>query len=104
MSNQSRFSDGKAIDEMKLMAMHKSPGIYFTFEENPGKSWLRDLLKALRPVIASNWLPFPPNDHGRFAEFVIHKEGRKEINIFSFKTNPDIYSLHHLGFTDFLSC
>ena len=40
-------------------AVHKYPGIYFITEENPSKPQLGDrLMKDVRPVIASNGVPF----------------------------------------------
>ena len=41
-------------NEMKPGAIHRSPGIYLTADENPGRSQLGDrLIKATRPVISS---------------------------------------------------
>ena len=49
----------KGDNEMILGAVHRSPGICLTAEENPRKSQLGDrLTKAVRPVIASNGVPF----------------------------------------------
>ena len=40
-------------------AVHRSPGICLTAEENPGKTWLGErLIKAMRPVIVSNGVPY----------------------------------------------
>ena len=42
-------------NEMIPGAVHRSPGICVSTEENPGKSQLGDfMMKVLRPVIASN--------------------------------------------------
>ena len=39
--------------------MHKSPGIYLTTEENPGKLQLENrLMKTVSPIIASNEVPY----------------------------------------------
>ena len=40
---------------MKVRTVHISPGIYFTTEEDHGKS---QLMKAAQPVIASNQVPY----------------------------------------------
>jgi hypothetical protein len=49
----------KGDNEVKPGAVHRSTGICFTAEDNPGKSQLGDpLIKAARPVIASNGVPF----------------------------------------------
>ena len=43
---------------MKPGDVHRSPGIYLTAEENPGKPQLGDnQMKAAQPVIASNGTP-----------------------------------------------
>ena len=40
-------------------AVHRSPGIYLTAEETPGKLRLGDsLMKAVGPVIAPNGVPY----------------------------------------------
>ena len=56
VSRQSHISaNDKGDNEMIPEAMHKSPGIYLTPEENHGKLQLGDhLRKVVRPVIASN--------------------------------------------------
>ena len=39
--------------------MHRCPGVYLTAEENIGKPQLGDrLMKAVRPVITSNGIPY----------------------------------------------
>ena len=46
-------------NEMKLGGVQKSSAIYLTAEENPGKTDLEgSLMKAARPVIASNRVPY----------------------------------------------
>jgi hypothetical protein len=45
----------KGDNRMKLGTAHRSPGIYLTAEENPGKPQLEDhLMKSVQPVIVSN--------------------------------------------------
>jgi hypothetical protein len=45
----------KDYNEVKLRAVHRSSGIYFTAEEKPGKSQLGDhVLKAVQLVFSSN--------------------------------------------------
>ena len=60
--------------------MHRSPGIYLRAEENPGKPDLGDcLMKSVRPVIASNEVPYIQitsiGSHGMSGR---DKEGKKE--------------------------
>ena len=44
---------------MILGAVHRSPDIYLTTEENPGNPQVGDrLMKAVRSVIASNGVPY----------------------------------------------
>ena len=46
-------------NEMILEAVHRSPGIYLTVEENSGKRQLGDRLKkAVRQIIASDGVPY----------------------------------------------
>ena len=62
---------------MILGAVHKSPGICLTAEENPRKLQLGDrLMKGLK------WGPFAPNEVGRIAQHVRKGEGRKEWDEF----------------------
>ena len=69
MSRQS--ANDKGDNEMIPVAAHRSPGIYLTADEIPGKAQLRDsLMKVVWPVIASNEVP---NDVSRIAQYV--KEG-----------------------------
>ena len=49
-------ANDKGDNEMILGAVHRSPGICLTPEENPRKPQLGDCL--IRPVIASNGVPF----------------------------------------------
>ena len=57
-----------------MVAMHRSPGICLTAEENPRKPQLGE--GAMRPVIASNGGPFPPKEVGRISK---HVRKEKEI-------------------------
>ena len=59
-SRQSRLSTNyKGDNEMIPSSVHRSPSIYLTSEENPGKLQLGDrLMKTVRPGIASNGVPF----------------------------------------------
>ena len=56
VSRQSLLSSNvKGDNKIKSGAVHRSSGIYFWAEENPRRSQLGDrLMKAVRPVIASN--------------------------------------------------
>jgi hypothetical protein len=58
-------------------AVHRSPGIYLTAEENLGKSQLKDrLMKAVQYNIVK-WNPFPSNKNGRITQHVMKAEKRK---------------------------
>ena len=68
-------------NEMILGAVHRSPGIFLTAEENPRKPQLGDsLMKALfRPLIASNGIPFlQMRSVGSHSTSGREKEGIKE--------------------------
>ena len=54
--------------------MYRSPGIYLTAEENPGKPQLGDCVTSNR----FKWGLFPPNKVSRIAQHVRKGEGRKE--------------------------
>ena len=60
MSRHSRLSaDFNGDNAIKPGSVHISPGIYLMTEENPIKPQLGDhLMKAVRPVIASNGVPY----------------------------------------------
>ena len=75
VSPHSRLStDDKGDSEMIPGAVHRSPGIYLTAEENPGQPQLGDrLMKNVRQVITSNEL-------GRIAQHDREGERRKEGN------------------------
>ena len=64
---------------MILGAVHRSPGIYFTAEENPGKPQLGETVdegSANSHIL--KWGPLPPNEVGRIAQHVKKGEGGKE--------------------------
>ena len=57
--DQSRLTANKGDNEMIHGAVHRSPSIYLTTEENPGNPQLGDsLMKVVRLVIASVWVPY----------------------------------------------
>ena len=60
ISRQSRrLPKDKAKNQIIPGAVHRSPGIYLTTEENSGKPQLGDSLrKAMRSVIVSNGVPY----------------------------------------------
>ena len=62
---------------MKLLTVHRSPDIYFTAEENPGKPLLGDRL--INAVISHNlkWGPLPPYEVG-IARYVRELVGKYE--------------------------
>ena len=52
-------TNDKGDNEMIPGAVHRSPGICLTAEENPGKPQLGDrLMKVVQLVIVSNGVPF----------------------------------------------
>ena len=52
-------ANDKSDNEIKPGAVHRSPGIYLTAEDNPGKLPTIDhIMKAVRSVIASNVVPY----------------------------------------------
>ena len=66
-------------NEMIPGAVHRSPGIYLSAEENPGNPQLGDqLMKTLRSVIASIGGPLSPNYVGSIKQRVEKGEGTKE--------------------------
>ena len=66
------FTNDKDDNEMILGAVHRSPGICLTAEENPRKPQL----VAVRPV-RLKWGPVPPNEVGRIAQHVRKGEEKK---------------------------
>ena len=90
VSRQSAYD--KDVELQGEGAVHRSPGIYLTTKENSGKARLGGrLMKAVRPVIASN-------DIGRIAQHV-RKERRKgwaRMKTFNF-----VYHRHHSACTRF---
>ena len=55
-----RLNDDNDKGDKELIpeVVHRSPVIFLTTEENPGKPQLEDrLMKAVRPVIGSNVVP-----------------------------------------------
>ena len=62
--------------------VHRSPGIYHTAEENPGKPQLGNhLMKTLRSVIASNGFPcLQMMPVGSYSTLEEEKERKKEGN------------------------
>ena len=70
-------ANDKGDNEMILGAVHRSPGIYLTAEENPRKPQLGDrLMKRLCDQSCLKWGPFPPNEIGRIAQHIRKGEGR----------------------------
>ena len=71
-------ANDKGDNEMIPVAVHRSPGIYFTAEENPRKPQLGDrLMKGLCDQSPPQMGPFPLNEVGRIAQHVRKGEGRK---------------------------
>ena len=63
-------ANDKYDNEMIQGTVHRSPGIYLTSLEIPGKPQLgeRQMKGLLRPVI--KWGPLPPNEVSRIAQHV----------------------------------
>ena len=62
---------------MRPGTVHRSPGSYLAAEEDPGKPQLGgDLMKVMRPDIASNGGPMLPNKVGKIAGHEGKKEGK----------------------------
>ena len=56
-----KSANDKGDNGMIPANLHRSPGICLTAEEKPGKRQLGDrLIKAVRPIIASNGAPYLP--------------------------------------------
>ena len=72
-------ANDKGDSEMVLGAVHRSPGICLTAEENLRKPQLGDrLMKGLSCRL--KWSPFPPNEVGRIAQHD-RKGGIKERTV-----------------------
>ena len=70
-------TNDKGGNEMILGAVHRSPGIFLTAEENPRKPLPDE--GAVRPVIASNGVPFIQiKSVGSHSTSGREKEGNKE--------------------------
>ena len=75
-------ANDKDDNEMILGAVHRSPGICLTAEENLRKPQLGDrLMKGLSCRL--KWSPFPPNEVGRIAQHDRKGEGK---DTYIFKT------------------
>ena len=72
------IANDKGDNKMILGAVHRSPDICLTAEENPGKPQLGDhLMKGLCDQSSSQMGSLPPNDVGTIAHHVRKGEGRK---------------------------
>ena len=82
MSRQSQLSaNDKGESEIIPGAVHGSPGIYLTAEENLRKSLLEDhQMKDEQPVIASKG-PLTPNDVSRIAQHVRYGGRKKKVRM-----------------------
>ena len=68
-------ANDKDDNEMIRGAVHRSPGICLSAEENPGKPHLGDRLKKTSHQL--KWGSFSPNDIGRIFQHFRKGEGRK---------------------------
>ena len=76
----SSVANDKGDNEMVPGAVHRSPGICLTAEENSGKPQAGDLLmKGCADKHRLKWGPFPLNEVGMFAQHVRKGEGRIQI-------------------------
>ena len=84
-------ANDKADNEMIPGAVHRSPGICLTAEENLGKTHLGDrLMKGYATSHPVKWGPFPPNEVDRIALNVKTVERKSKggtgiVNIANFK-------------------
>ena len=69
MSRQ--LANDKGNNEIIPGALHRSPSIYQSAEENLRKMSMKTL----------KWGPLPPNEKGRIAQHARKEERREEINI-----------------------
>ena len=70
-------ANDKDDNEMVQGAVHRSPGICLTAEENPRIPQLGDrMMKELWTSHLHKWGPFPPSEVGRIAQHVRKWEGR----------------------------
>jgi len=77
MSQSCLSGNDKDINEMKLGAVNRSPGIYLTAKEYPSKPQLGGhLMKAMRPIIDSNGV-LPQNEFCRIAQNIRNLKERK---------------------------
>ena len=71
-------ANDKGDNEMILGAVHRSPGIWLTAEENPRKPQLGDsLMNGLRDQSSSQMGSPSPNEVGRTVQHVRKGGGRK---------------------------
>ena len=68
-------ANDKGDNEMILGAVHKSPAICLTAEENPRKPQLGDSLMNSHRLKCG---PYSPNEVGRIGQHIRRGEGRKE--------------------------
>ena len=72
-------ANAKGDNEMILGAVHRSPGIYLTAEENPRNLRISSDEGAVRPVIVSNGVPFlQMRSVGSHSTSGREKEGNRE--------------------------
>ena len=84
-------ANDKGINGMILGAVHRSPRICLTAEENPRKPRLGDRpLKGLCDRHRLKWGPFPPNEVGRIAQHVRKGEGRKYFKMWNVKKTTTV--------------
>ena len=77
-------------DEVKTEAVHKSPGVYLTTEENPEKFQLGDFLKAGRRYL--KWVPLTQK-RPRLGHTTPYVEGRKGRTVYEGKVKSSRPSL-----------
>ena len=75
--NVTSVTNDKGDNEMILGAVHRSPGICLTAEENPARRPSDEGAVSISHRL--KWGPFPPNEVGRIAQHSgREKEGNKE--------------------------
>ena len=75
----SGLSSNKSDTEMIPEVVHKSPGIYLTYEQNPRKTSAgRSPDEGYTTSHRVKWVPLPPNEVSTIAQHVRKREGRKQ--------------------------
>ena len=66
---------------MKPGTVHRSLGIYLKAQENPGKPHLGERMMVLRPVIASNEVPYSNSTKLQLLEILYFQKKKNKISL-----------------------